>query len=59
MLKIDRVRIHRRANVASGVVLFYGADIGEDVWVAPGSVVMKRERLQTGRAYEGCPVQPV
>ena len=48
-----------RANVASGVVLFYGADIGEDVWVAPGSVVMKRERLQTGRAYEGCPVQPV
>src|SRR6185436_9577605 len=59
VLKIDRVRIHRRANVASGVVLFYGADIGEDVWVAPGSVVMKRERLQTGRAYEGCPVQPV
>jgi non-ribosomal peptide synthetase-like protein len=59
VLKIDVVRIGRRANVANGVVLFYGANIGEDASVAPGSVVMKHEQLPAGRAYEGCPVRPV
>lgn len=59
VLKIDRIRIRRRANVGRSVVLLYGADIAERTRVAPHSVVMKRERLLAGRSYAGCPTRPV
>ena len=55
VLKIDRVRIGRRATVASGVVLFYGADVGDGASVAAQSVIMKHERLLPHQRYEGCP----
>jgi non-ribosomal peptide synthetase-like protein len=57
VLKIDRVIIRRGATVGSAAVLLYGADIGEGATVAPHSVVLKRERLQPGRHYEGCPTR--
>jgi non-ribosomal peptide synthetase-like protein len=57
VLKIDRVRIGRQASVAGGAVLLAGADVGARAWVAPHSVVMKRERLKDGCAYEGCPTR--
>jgi non-ribosomal peptide synthetase-like protein len=55
MLKIDRVRIRKRATVGCGTVLFYGVDVGEGAAVAAQSVIMKHERLAPGRRYEGCP----
>jgi non-ribosomal peptide synthetase-like protein len=55
ILKIDYVRIGKRATVGCGAVLFYGVDVGDDVSVAPQSVIMKRERLAPGHSYEGCP----
>jgi len=58
VLKIDRVDIRAGATVGSGAVLLYGADIGPGARVAPHSVVMKRERLQPGLRYEGCPTRP-
>jgi non-ribosomal peptide synthetase-like protein len=57
VLKIDRVLIRRGASVGNSAVLLYGADIGEGATVAPHSVVLKRERLQPGRRYEGCPTR--
>ena len=59
LLKIDRVKIRRRATVGSTAVLLYGADIGAGARVAPHSVVMKRESLLPGRSYSGCPTHPV
>ena len=59
VLKIDRVRIRRRATVGSSAVLLYGADIGAGTHVAPHSVVMKRESLLPGRSYSGCPTRPL
>ena len=59
VLKIDRIKIGRQATVSQGVVLLYGADIGEKTHVAPHSVVMKRERLLPGRRYNGFPTRPV
>jgi non-ribosomal peptide synthetase-like protein len=59
VLKIDYVRIRRRATVGSNAVLLYGADIGERTSVAPHSVVMKRESLLAGRRYAGFPTRPV
>ncbi|MEK6301654.1 MAG: amino acid adenylation domain-containing protein [Acidobacteriota bacterium] len=58
VLKIDRVRIRRRATVESAAVLLYGSDIGEGTHVAPHSVVMKRESLLAGRSYAGVPTRP-
>jgi non-ribosomal peptide synthetase-like protein len=57
VLKIDRVRIRRGSTVGSAAVLLYGAEIGEGATVAAHSVVLKRERLQPGRNYEGCPTR--
>jgi uncharacterized membrane protein YeiB len=59
VLKIDHVRIRRRATVGRGVVLMYGADIGAGARVLPHSVVMKNERLLPGVTYVGNPVRPV
>jgi non-ribosomal peptide synthetase-like protein len=55
ILKIDHVRIGKRATVGCGAVLFYGVDVGDGAIVAPQSVIMKRERLAPGHTYEGCP----
>jgi non-ribosomal peptide synthetase-like protein len=55
VLKIDRITIRSGADVGSGAVLFYGAEIGANAIVAPHSVVMKHERLLPGRTYAGCP----
>jgi non-ribosomal peptide synthetase-like protein len=55
VLKIDKVRIGRRATVSCGTVLFYGADVGDGASVAAQSVVMKHERLLPHQKYEGCP----
>ena len=58
VLKIDRVRIGRRATVGSSSVLLYGSEIGAGARVAPHSVVMKRESLLPGHSYSGCPTRP-
>lgn len=59
VLKIDYVKIGRRATVGNLAVLLYGADIGARAHVAPHSVVMKSEVLLPGRSYAGCPTRPV
>lgn len=59
VLKIDHVHIRRRATVGNAAVLLYGADIGARTYVAPHSVVMKRESLLPGHAYAGCPTRPL
>ncbi|HSB08175.1 MAG TPA: amino acid adenylation domain-containing protein [Blastocatellia bacterium] len=59
VLKIDRVRIRKRATVGTAAVLLYGSDIGARTRVAPHSVVMKRENLLPDRSYTGCPTHPV
>ena len=58
VLKIDRVHVGRGATIGSQALLFYGTDVGDGTRVAAHSVVMKRERLPAGRAYEGCPTRP-
>jgi acetyltransferase-like isoleucine patch superfamily enzyme len=58
-LKIDHVHIRRRATVARNTVLLYGADIGENAFVAPNSVVMKHETLTPGAYYAGSPTRPL
>lgn len=58
VLKIDRVRLGARCTIGRGVVVLYGADIGEDAHVMPHSVVMKHETLLAGHRYAGAPTVP-
>ncbi|MCU0866746.1 MAG: amino acid adenylation domain-containing protein [Planctomycetes bacterium] len=58
VLKIDHVRIGKRASVGCGTVILYGADIGDDAHVERNSVVMKREVLLPGHSYIGAPTAP-
>lgn len=58
VLKIDRIRIRRDATVGTASLILYGADVGARSYVAPHSVVMKRERLSPDRGYAGCPTRP-
>ncbi len=58
VLKIDYVKIGRRATVGHGACVLYGADIGARTQVAPHSVIMKREHLLPGRSYAGAPTKP-
>lgn len=57
VLKTAPVFVRRGATVGEAAVVFYGADVGENAWVTPNSVVMKNEKLGPGLAYSGCPVQ--
>ncbi|MCB9915122.1 MAG: hypothetical protein H6828_08235 [Planctomycetes bacterium] len=58
VLKIDRVRVGRRATVGAGAVLFYGVDVGEGARVAPHAVASKGERVPPGAAFDGVPARP-
>jgi non-ribosomal peptide synthetase-like protein len=57
VLKIDHVYVRRGATLGSNTVPLYGADVGEHAYVAPHSVIMKRERLLAGTRYEGAPTR--
>lgn len=57
VLKTAPVVVRRGATVGESAVAFYGADIGENAWVTPNSVVMKNEKLGPGLSYSGCPVR--
>jgi non-ribosomal peptide synthetase-like protein len=57
VLKLAPVVVRKGATVGESTVLFYGADVAAGTWVAPNSVVMKNELLDTNKSYGGCPVQ--
>ena len=64
LLVVVSGRSHGTAVPASwlaehGALLLYGADIGENTYVAPQSAVMKGERLLPDRVYAGRPTRPV
>ena len=59
MLKLDRITVRAKATVGRAALLLYGADVGENTYVAPQSAVMKGERLLPNRVYVGRPTRPV
>jgi non-ribosomal peptide synthetase-like protein len=59
VLKLDRITVRANATVGRAALLLYGADVGENTYVAPQSAVMKGERLLPDRVYVGRPTWPV
>ena len=57
VLKIDHIRVGAWSTLGNCTVPLYGADIGDYAYVAPHSVIMKREHLQPGLRYEGAPTR--
>ena len=57
VLKNAPLHIRREATVTDGVVVMYGADVGEGAVVGANSVVMKREVLMPRKYYIGCPTR--
>ena len=51
-----KVRIGAGATVCAATIPLYGADIGAGAHVGAHSVVMKREHLLPGMAYQGVPL---
>jgi non-ribosomal peptide synthetase-like protein len=59
ILKIDRIRVGSGATAGDNAVIFYGVEVGDRAWVAPHSVVMKRDILDPDGCYAGCPTRPM
>lgn len=59
IMKIGRVQIGSRCSIGSCSVVLYDTQLGDDVQVAPLSLVMKGERLPNASHWHGSPVQPV
>jgi non-ribosomal peptide synthetase-like protein len=57
VLKIGHIRVGACSTLGDATVPLYGSDIGAGTYVAPHSVVMKHERLQSGLRYEGVPTR--
>jgi non-ribosomal peptide synthetase-like protein len=57
VLKIDHVRVGAWSTLGNSTVPLYGADVGAHTYVAPHSVIMKREHLLPGLRYEGAPTR--
>ena len=58
VMKMDEVRLEDRVSVGARSVVLYRTEVGDDVVLAPLSLVMKGESLPAGSAWDGIPAQP-
>lgn len=58
VMKMDEVRLEDRVSVGARSVVLYRTEVGDDVALAPLSLVMKGESLPAGSAWDGIPAQP-
>ena len=58
VLKVDHVAIGRGATAMHAGVVFYGVEMGDRAHLAPATVVMKGDRVETDASVEGAPSRP-
>ncbi|WP_201747873.1 Pls/PosA family non-ribosomal peptide synthetase [Chitinophaga vietnamensis] len=58
VMKIGPIKIGRRSSVGARSIILYDSEIGDDVNLAPLSLVMKGEKLQSGTDWTGSPIRP-
>ena len=58
VMKVGRCTVARGATIDTRTVVLYGAVIGENAEVGPGSLVMKGEVVPPHSAWVGAPLQP-
>lgn len=58
VMKIGPIKIGRRSSIGARSIILYDSEVGDDVNIAPLSLVMKGEKLQPGTSWNGSPVRP-
>ncbi|WP_211092548.1 Pls/PosA family non-ribosomal peptide synthetase [Chitinophaga varians] len=58
VMKIGPIKIGDRASIGARTIILYDSEIGDDVNIAPLSLVMKGEKLQPHTDWTGSPIRP-
>lgn len=58
VMKIGPIKIGRRSSIGARSIILYDSEVGDDVNIAPLSLLMKGENLQPGTSWTGSPVKP-
>ncbi|RFS24684.1 amino acid adenylation domain-containing protein [Chitinophaga silvatica] len=58
VMKIGAIKIGDRSSIGARSIILYDSEVGDDVNIAPLSLVMKGENLQSGTNWTGSPVKP-
>lgn len=58
VMKVGAIKIGKRSSIGARSIILYDSEIGDDVNIAPLSLVMKGEKLQSGTNWTGSPVKP-
>jgi non-ribosomal peptide synthetase-like protein len=58
VMKVGAIKIGARSSIGARSIILYDSEIGDDVNIAPLSLVMKGEKLQSGTNWTGSPVKP-
>jgi non-ribosomal peptide synthetase-like protein len=59
VMKIGTVNIGARVTIGACSTILYGAQVDDDVWLGPLTLVAKGERLPANTCWEGSPAAPV
>jgi non-ribosomal peptide synthetase-like protein len=57
VMKVGSVKIGARCSIGSRSIILYDSEIGDDVKLAPLSLVMKGEKLANGTEWIGSPIR--
>lgn len=58
VMKVGPIKIGRRSSIGARSIILYDSEVGDDVNIAPLSLLMKGEKLQSGTNWTGSPVKP-
>ncbi len=57
IMKVGKIKIGNRCTIGARTIILYDTEIGDDVTLEPLSLVMKGEKLASGTAWTGSPIQ--
>ncbi|MFY0254747.1 Pls/PosA family non-ribosomal peptide synthetase [Chitinophaga sp. 30R24] len=58
VMKIGPIKIGKRSSIGARSIILYDSEVGDDVNIAPLSLLMKGEKLQSNTNWTGSPVKP-
>ncbi|MET7001347.1 Pls/PosA family non-ribosomal peptide synthetase [Chitinophaga defluvii] len=59
VMKVGPIKIGARSSIGARTIILYDSETGNDVKLAPLSLVMKGENLQSNTDWTGSPIKPV
>jgi non-ribosomal peptide synthetase-like protein len=59
VMKVGAIKIGKRCSVGAKTIILYDSEIGDNVVIAPLSLIMKGEKLESESEWVGSPVKPI